>query len=107
MGTLTHGPLELEIDDRILTHLEIVIVNKLRRHESFLLSWLEDAASGGGARNALWLSAGHPVHFRYCEGRVAQINKDWLRQLEVSSNGSRGLIALGEDGKPARLRSRG
>jgi hypothetical protein len=64
MGTLTHGPLELEIDDRILTHLEIVIVSKLRRHESFLLSWLEDA-SPGGSRNALCLSAGHPVHFRY------------------------------------------
>lgn len=106
MGTLIHGPLELEIDDRILTHLEIVIVSKLRRHESFLLSWLEDA-SPGGSRNALWLSAGHPVHFRYSEGRVSQINKDWLRLLEVSSNGSRGLIALGEDGRPARLRSRG
>jgi hypothetical protein len=105
MGVLLHGPLELEVDDRVLTHMEIIIVNKLRRHESFLLSWLEDASSDTG-RNALWLSAGHPVHFRYGTGRASTIDKDWLRILEVGANGPRGLVAVDAEGKPVRLRSR-
>ena len=41
MGKLVYGAsvTEIDIDDRTLAHLEIVIIAKLRRDEKFVLSW--------------------------------------------------------------------
>lgn len=51
MGQLIYDsqPLELRLDDRALTHLQIVIVNLIRRGESFVFSWKDDPAVGGAA----------------------------------------------------------
>jgi hypothetical protein len=38
----------VEVDDRALAHLKMVMVAKLRRHEPFLLSWENSAAKGSG-----------------------------------------------------------
>ncbi|GAB3806213.1 hypothetical protein GCM10028798_28830 [Humibacter antri] len=100
MGTMIYGPQDVEFDDRLLTHLEIVIVNKFRRRESFLMSWLEDLSVGSG-RASLWMSAEVPVYFKYLGSRIPALNRDWLRQLETEANGPRGLIVLDEKGAPA------
>lgn len=100
MGTLIYGPQDVEFDDRLLTHLEIVIVNKFRRRESFLMSWLDDLSVGSG-RSSLWMSAEGAVYFKYLGSRVPAVNRDWLRLLETEANGPRGLVVLNEDGTPA------
>ncbi|MGN6206661.1 DUF7882 family protein [Humibacter sp.] len=100
MGTMIYGPQDVEFDDRLLTHLEIVIVNKFRRRESFLMSWLDDLSVGSG-RSSLWMSAEVPVYFKYLGSRVPAVNRDWLRLLETEANGPRGLVVLDEDGAPA------
>ena len=100
MGVLIYGPQDVEFDDRLLTHLEIVIVNKFRRHESFLVSWLDDLSVGSG-RASMWMASEMPVYFKYWGSRVPSINKEWLRALELGAESSRGLIVLDEDGKPA------
>ncbi len=48
MGTLIygHGDLTVDFDDRTLAHLQVVIGTKLRRRESFLLSWSDDGQDG-------------------------------------------------------------
>ena len=50
MGQLIYDgePLDLRIDDRALTHLQIVIVNMLRREHRFAFSWKDDAVHGNG-----------------------------------------------------------
>ena len=46
MGSLTYDGIVVQFEDRVLTHLQIVIVQKLRKGESFLMSW-RDADSVG------------------------------------------------------------
>ena len=57
MGTLQYDGVLVEFDDRLLAHLQIVIVQKIRRGESFLMSW-RDAAETGDGHSAIWI---HPA----------------------------------------------
>lgn len=92
MGKLIYGSpgVEIEFDDRALTHLQIVISAKLRRRESFFFSWKDDPAIGDG-RSSIWLDASIPLYFKYAGGRMPAINREWLEVLTSSSNGSGGL----------------
>ncbi|WP_205865119.1 ATP-dependent DNA ligase [Planctomonas sp. JC2975] len=103
MGTLIYGPQEIEFEDRLLIHLEIVIVNKFRRRESFLMSWLDDLSVGSG-RSSLWMSAERPVLFKYTGSHIPEISRDWVRTLEDEANASSGLIVLDEAGEPVHAR---
>ena len=40
--------LEFKVEDRLLAHLQIVIVNKFRQNESFMFSWKEPIETGDG-----------------------------------------------------------
>jgi hypothetical protein len=97
MGSLTYDGLVVQIDDRVLAHLQIVIVKKLRRGESFVMSW-KDAPSVGDGRSAIWLHPTIPIHFKFDGGRVPSINEAWLDELSTSANGPRGLIVTQEEG---------
>ena len=92
MGKLIYGNsgIEIEFDDRTLTHLQIVIAAKLRRRESFFFSWKDDPAVDNG-RSSSWLDAYIPLYFKYAGGRVPTINRDSLEVLTASSNGIGGL----------------
>lgn len=105
MGSITYSGLVVHIDDRTLTHLEIVIVNKFRRGESFLMSWA-DAPVVGSGRSAVWMHPKMLLHFKFEGGRVPAINQEWLDELQRLADSSRGLIVIGEHGHLARL-SRG
>ncbi|PPF16006.1 ATP-dependent DNA ligase [Rathayibacter rathayi] len=92
MGKLLYGAsgVEIEFDDRTLTHVQIVIANKLRRRESFFFSWRDDPAVGDG-RSSIWLDPSVPLYFRYFGARVPSINRTWIDLLSVSANSSGGL----------------
>ena len=45
---------EIEIDDRVLAHLRVAILNKLRRSESFAMTW-EHGVENGSGRTTFWL----------------------------------------------------
>lgn len=97
MGTMTYDGLAINIDDRTLAHLQIVIVNKLRKEEGFLMSWKESVQSGSG-RGSVWLDSTIPVTFKFDGSKVPEINKVWLDQLAESANSSKGLIVTSETG---------
>ncbi len=101
MGTLEYNGDKVHFDDRLLAHLQIVIVNKLRARESFLMSWL-NALSMGDGRAAIWLDHTIPLRFNFNGSRSPEINRDWLGQLKVLADGSTGLVVVGEDGVPLR-----
>jgi hypothetical protein len=97
MGTISYDGLIVQVDDRTLSHLQIVIVNKLRRGEAFLMSW-KDAVDAGSGRSSIWLHPYVLVHFKFEGGRFPVINDEWLRTLAESADSSRGLIVTTEDG---------
>jgi hypothetical protein len=97
MGHLIYGAgAEYEIDDRMLAHVKIAILSKLRLQESFLLNWAIDAAHGSG-RVSLWLSPGIPIQFRFSEKAPPALNRDWLEAMARSAHSSRGMIIMAED----------
>jgi hypothetical protein len=88
----------VEFDDRLLAHLEIVIVQKIRRGESFLMSW-RDAPETGDGHSAIWIHPTQNLYFKFAGGRNPAINQDWLDQLTLSANSARGLLVMREGSK--------
>lgn len=101
MGAITYDGTRVDFDDRLLTHLEIVIINKFRRGESFLLSWKDSVALGSG-RAAIWLTPNIPIYFKFSGSRIPDINREWLARLADSAGGPQGLVVIGEDGALAQ-----
>ncbi|MDJ0339594.1 ATP-dependent DNA ligase [Cryobacterium sp. PH31-O1] len=97
MGSLTYDRVVVEIDDRTLAHLQLVIVQKLRRGESFLLSWQDGAAVGSG-RSSIWLNPAIPLYFKFASGRAATLNRQWIEDLSRSANSAPGLVIVSEVG---------
>lgn len=97
MGSLTYDRVVVEIDDRTLVHLQLVIVQKLRRGESFLLSWQDSAATGSG-RSSIWLNPAIPLYFKYAGGPTATLNRQWIEDLSRSANSAPGLVIVSEAG---------
>ena len=96
MGHLTYGGTqEFEFEDRTLAHLKVAITLKLRRQESFLMSWVIPAENGGG-RMSLWVAPSIPLTFRFGGSRVPQLNKVWIEAMSELSHTPRGLILLSE-----------
>ncbi|HEY2644498.1 MAG TPA: ATP-dependent DNA ligase [Galbitalea sp.] len=100
MGKLLYGnsELEIEFDDRVLAHLQVVIGAKLRRHEGFYFSWRDDPAIGDG-RSSIWLETSIPLMFRFTSAARQELSQEWLEQLRHSSNQTQGLLLTPEPGK--------
>lgn len=93
MGQLLYGtPAEVfDFDDRTLAHLEIVMLAKLRRNESF--SFVLDYPNGG--RTMLWLNSQIPLQVRL-DSADHEVNRAWLEVLIDSANSPGGLRATPE-----------
>lgn len=88
------GP-KVEIEDRALTHLEIVMAAKLRRGEPFGFTWKEDLSVGGG-RTTVWIHAGSSLVFKFVGSRQPAINRDWVDALASTANSPGGLYLVPE-----------
>ena len=90
MGSLRYDGQWVEFDDDVLAHLQIVVVGKLRRGESFLMS-RRDSAERGDGRSAVWLHPSQNLVFHFSDIEVP-INDAWIDQLTRSANSSGGLV---------------
>ncbi|WP_375386831.1 ATP-dependent DNA ligase [uncultured Amnibacterium sp.] len=97
MGTLSYGHAIVEFDDRTLSHLQIVIMQKFRRGESFPMSWIDSIAIGDG-RSAWWLTPSNPVFFKFDGSRVPAVDQAWVDRLTRSAESPRGLVVTDVDG---------
>jgi hypothetical protein len=102
MGSISYDGLVVNVDDRTLVHLQIVIVRKLRRGDTFLMSW-RDSPDAGSGRSSIWLHPYVLVHFKFDGSRVPAINEQWLAELTESADSSRGLIVTAEHGETPSL----
>ncbi len=98
MGHLTYGNTRIEFDDRVLAHLQIVIVDKLRRQESLAVSW-RDSDDVGDGRSTIWIDPSISLYFQFDGSQVPDIDREWLSQLAASADSSTGLIVTGPDGE--------
>lgn len=96
MGYLMYaGSQEFEFDDRTLAHLKVVIATKLRRQESFMMSWVNPPERGSG-RMTIWLAPAIPLWFKFSGSRPPRLNESWLLVLGELSHTPRGLVVISE-----------
>ncbi|WP_306455236.1 DUF7882 family protein [Leucobacter celer] len=96
MGHLVYAAsVEYPVEDRALAHLKVAIGMKLRRQESFFLSWTNPVERGSG-RVSLWLSPSIPLIFRFSGSRAPELNETWIEVLGELSHTPRGLILITE-----------
>lgn len=97
MGTLFYGgsATPIEIDDRALAHLKFIIATKLRRGESFTLSWRHPDDQQRG-RTTIWLQSSIPMRFVFDDPEPIELNRVWIGQLAASANSSGGITLIAE-----------
>lgn len=97
MGTLFYGSpgAAIEIEDRALAHLKIVIATKLRRGESFTLSWVHPEDQEGG-RSTVWLHPSIPLRFVFDETAQPELSRRWIEELANSAHSSGGIKLVSE-----------
>lgn len=97
MGTLYYGgsASPIHIEDRALAHVKVVIATKLRRGESFTLSWVhpDDQARG---RSTIWLHPSIPLRFTFDEPESPTLSRQWLEELAQTASSSGGICLVAE-----------
>jgi hypothetical protein len=81
----------LTIDDRVLAHLQVVIINKLRRNESFAFTWRES-----GRDSVCWMAPAIALEFVYWDDDHPSLNRKWLEQLAAAAYANPGLKIMPE-----------
>jgi hypothetical protein len=94
----TAAGFSVDFDDRTLAHLRLVIMNKLRRGESFMFNV---ELNDGSGRRSCWMHPAVPVHFHFFGTRRPALNRAWLSDLMASANGPNGLDVVPEPPDPA------
>jgi hypothetical protein len=106
MGSLSYDGTVVDFDDRLLAHLQVVIVQKFRAGEAFLMSWLDPLSEGNG-RSAEWLTPRWPLHFDFRGIRVPAIDQRWLARLDRSASSGGGLVVTDAEGRLIRATHHG
>ncbi|MDT0158298.1 hypothetical protein Q9R19_11730 [Microbacterium sp. ARD32] len=102
MGLLYYGGAAepIEIEDRALAHLKVVIATKLRRNESFTLSWRHPQGDDPG-RSTIWLHPSIPLRFVFETPEPPELRGDWINAMAQSANSSGGITMVAEDMTPS------
>lgn len=103
MGILIYGPTakEIRIEDRTLAHLQVVIIAKLRRGESFAFTW-EKSTEDGSGHTTVWVHPGIAIEFVFAGSRRIPLNRAWVEDLMRTANNSSGLELVVEPDSPVR-----
>ncbi|WP_225310177.1 ATP-dependent DNA ligase [Microbacterium testaceum] len=76
-----------DVDDRVLSQLRIVIMNKLRRSESFMLQ----APHPDHGTLSLWLDPATPIVMQFFGGRQPSIDTELVEQMMHEASSPDGL----------------
>jgi hypothetical protein len=102
MGLLYYGGTSdpIEIEDRALAHLKVVIATKLRRNESFTLSW-RHPEGGAPGRSTIWLHPSISLRFVFETPEPPELHAEWITAMAHSANSSGGIALVPEDLVPS------
>ncbi len=92
MGSLFYGSSEraIHIPDRVLAHVKVVIATKLRRGESFTMSWRHPSGETAG-RSTIWIQPSIPLRFVFGSVEPEMLDPALLQAYANSANSSSGL----------------
>lgn len=93
MGRLKYDGIAapITIDDATLAHLKIIIGTKLRRNESFLMTWLRNDSSED-ARTTIWVHPAIPLQFGFDAAVLAPIEPERISAIMTALNASGELV---------------
>ncbi len=83
-----NGAEPIEMPDRLMAHIKVVVATKLRRGESFTLSWQHPGRNG---RTTIWLQPAIPLRFVFASAEPEMLDPALLKELANAANSSRGL----------------
>ncbi|MDR7184725.1 hypothetical protein J2X85_001759 [Microbacterium trichothecenolyticum] len=97
MGTIYYGGggMPIHIEDRALAHLKVVIATKLRRDESFTVSWKHPDDQPRG-RSTIWLHPSIPLRFVFDDPEPTELSRDWIEELANSASSTGGIMLIAE-----------
>jgi hypothetical protein len=97
MGTIYYGgsATPIHVEDRALAHLKVVIATKLRRGESFTVSWQHPQDQPRG-RSTIWVHPAIPLRFVFEAPEPPELGRQWLEDLASSANSSGGITLVSE-----------
>ena len=97
MGTIYYGGSDtpIHIEDRALAHLKVVIATKLRRGESFTVSWRHPEDQPGG-RSTVWLHPSIPLRFEFDAAEAPDLSRTWIEELANSASSTGGIMLVAE-----------
>ncbi|GAA3905737.1 hypothetical protein [Microbacterium invictum] len=97
MGTIYYGgsATPIHIEDRILAHLKVVISTKLRRGESFTVSWQHPDDQPRG-RSTIWLHPSIPLRFVFENPEPPALSREWIASLANSASSTGGIQLVAE-----------
>ncbi len=88
----------VDIEDRTLAHLRIVVMNKLRRGESFMF---DVEVGDGSGRRSFWMHSSVPLQFHFYGSRQPRINRVWVEEMMLAAGGPNGLWIMPEPSEEA------
>ncbi len=99
----------IEMPDRLLAHVKVVMATKLRRSESFTLSWTHATEQNPG-RSTIWLQPSIPLRFVFDSAEMEKLDQGLLAKMarDASSSGGLNIDLAGEPvaaAAPQRQRS--
>lgn len=92
MGKLIYGAVqrEIEIDDVLLAHLEVIVLSRLRRNNAFALRWVEHA-DAGDTRRTVWVHQASDLYFEYDSPDAPQLDRELLDRLAKAADSNAGI----------------
>ncbi len=81
----------IEVEDEVLAHLKIVIATKLRRQESFMMTWPAESARPG--RLSVWMHPAIPLILEFDGGGSPGIDPKRVERMIANLN-ARGELLL-------------
>jgi hypothetical protein len=100
MGTLKYDGMSVEFDDRLLAHIQVAVLQKLRRQEAFGMTWQEPGPGGG--RTAIWIHPAAMLTFHYGTNENPNIDRAWAEKLVLAASSPAGMLVTDADGQPGR-----
>lgn len=85
------GVHRIRIGDHALAHLRVVMATKLRRSESFTLSW-HHPDDHPEARTTLWLHPSIPLRVVLDAADPPPLDREWLEELARSAAAPGGIV---------------
>lgn len=93
MGYLYYGASNqaIEMPDRLLAHIKVVTATKLRRSESFTLSWQHREGDPMG-RTTIWLQPAIELRFVFSSAETEKLDSALLQKFANQAGSSAGLV---------------